>query len=133
MSPASHMAPNTPATRANEETYLLKIDDADMIPIKSNDIHMFDQTNMMESCSLETPTIAIAMAFTPALITKSGDHLIKSDDCLTDSLWNHIEKYIDMKRSRGSIECDEALEEVPWLRQQNQGLLTRIREDKEKV
>src|SRR5260370_34136284 len=133
MSPTSHMAPNTPTTRANEETHLPKIDDADMIPLESDDIHTFDQVNTMESPSLETPTIAIAMASTPAPITKSGDHLIKSDDHLTDSLWNPIEKHIDTKWSRDSIKCDKALEEVAQLRQQNQGLLTCIREDKEKV
>src|SRR5260370_37209777 len=105
----SHMGPTT---RANEETYLSKIDDVEMIPLESNDMHTFDQMNMMESHSLETPTIAIAMTPTPALITKSGDHLIESDDHLTDSLWNHIEKHIDMKWSRDSIEHDEALKEV---------------------
>ena len=112
MSPTSLTAPNTPTTRANEETHPSKIDDADMIPLKSDDMHTFNPTNMMESHSLETPTIAIAMASTPALIMESSDHIIKSDECLADSLWNHIEKHVYAKWSRDSVEHEEALKEV---------------------
>src|SRR5260370_6681651 len=105
MSPTSLMAPNTPTTRANEETHPSKIDDADMIPLESDDMHTFNSTNMMESHLLETPTIAIAMASTPALITESSDHTIKLDECLADSIWNRIGKHVYAKWSRDSIEC----------------------------
>jgi len=124
MPPTVSVLSEPSATTVDEETISYKVDDSEMVILGSDDQSIpVTESKLTESPPGTSNTNNISI-HTPA--SETGDFL-------ADTLWNRFEKHLEAKRSRDSVERNEAFEEISKLKKTNQELLARIRADKEKI